>query len=118
VSVLGDFGKRAGFPRKGEEQQGETIAARLFEALESEWEEAGIADIWHYGFTIEMELINGEYWAIECVGGDAFRFYPGVVGEEGVIWLNVWIAPELTLEELTERLNETAVSARRKNLNA
>jgi len=35
-----------------------------------------------------------------------------------VTWLNVRVAPDLTLEELTKRLNETAAAARRKNLNA
>jgi hypothetical protein len=115
VSLLGDFSRHAGSER---DEAGEAIAARLFAALESEREEAGIAGIWHYGFTIEMELVNGEYWAIECMGRDAFRFYPGVVSQGDVTWLNVWVAPDLTLEELTERLNETAAAARRKNLNA
>jgi len=118
VSVLGEFGRRASSEWKDEEQQGEAIARRLFEALKSERKEAGIAEIWHYGFTIEMELVNGDYWAIECIGRDAFRFYPGVVGEERITWLNAWVAADLTLEKLTERLNETAAAARRKNLNA
>lgn len=115
MSVLADFSGHAGSER---DDEGEASAARLFAALDSEREEAGIAEIWHYGFTIEMEFVDGEYWAIECMGGDAFRFYPGVVGEKGVTWLNVWVAPDLTLEGLTERLNETAALARRKNLNA
>lgn len=93
---------------------GAAITARLFAVLDSGRTESGIADMWRYGITIEMELVDGDHWAIECVGPDAFHFYPGIVRGEAVNWLNVWVAPDLTFEELTERLAEVAAKAKRK----
>ena len=87
------------------------IAARLYAALDNEREAVGIADVWHYGFSVEIELVNGEFWAIECLGPDAFHFYPGIVRDEGVTWLNVWVAPDLSLDELAKRVNEVAAAA-------
>lgn len=100
------------------ELDGKAIAAELYRALEAEKQEAGIADIWWYGFSVEMELGNGEHWAVECLGPNAFRLYPGIVREDSVTWLNLWVAADYTLEELIERMNEVAASARGPKKNA
>jgi hypothetical protein len=118
MSVLGGSSEAAAILRDGAAHDGETVARILFEALEAEGKDAGIADIWHYGISVEMVLTNGEYWAIECFGPDAFHFYPGVVGEGSVTWANVWVAPDYTLDKLIERLSAVTASARGKTLNA
>ena len=94
------------------------IAERLFAALEAGRAEIGIAELWHYGATIEMELTDGDHWAVECVGPDAFHFYPGAVRNGEVTWMNLWVAPNLTFEEMTRRLAEVAASAMGKKRNA
>ena len=80
---------------------GAQIIARLFAALQAGRAEIGIAELSHYDATIEMELVDGDHWAIECVGPDAFHF-----------------APDLTFEEMTRRLAEVAASAMGKKRNA
>jgi hypothetical protein len=75
---------------RNEELDGEAVAAMLYGALDMERRQAGIADIWWYGRTVEMELANGEYWAVECLGANAFHLYPGIVRNESVTWLNLW----------------------------
>src|SRR4051812_21339987 len=95
-----------------EEIGGEAVAAILYRALEAERQEAGIADIWWYGHSVEMEFANGEHWAVECLNANVFRLYPGIVREESVTWLNLWVVADYTLPELIERMNEVAVAAR------
>ena len=84
---------------------GETIAARLYGALHAQRDEAGIVDIVCYGASVEMELANGEHWAVECIGPDAFRVYPGIVRQDTVTWLNLWVAADYTLEKMIEEVN-------------
>jgi hypothetical protein len=91
---------------------GNAVAAALYRALAAQQQEAGITDIWWYDFSVEMELGNGEHWAVECLGPNAFRLYPGIVRDESVTWLNLWVAPDYTLDELIERMNEVAASAK------
>lgn len=100
------------------EFDGKAVAAALYRALEAERQGAGIVDVWWYGLSVEMELGNGEHWAVECLGPNAFRFYPGIVREESVTWLNLWVAPDYTLEELIERMNEVATLAKGTKNNA
>ena len=100
------------------DDDGAATIARLFAALEAGRAEIGIAELSYYGATIEMELVDGDHWAIECVGPDAFHFYPGAVRDGYVTWMNLWVAPDLTLEEMTRRLAEVAASAMGKNRNA
>ena len=98
---------------QNEEHDGNAVAAILYSALEAERQEAGIVDIWWYGCSVEMELANGEHWAVECLGPNAFRLYPGIVRDESVTWLNLWVVADYSLEELIERMNEVAASARK-----
>jgi hypothetical protein len=84
---------------------GATIAARLYAALHAQRDEAGIVDIAHYGTSVEMELANGEHWAIECIGPDAFRVYPGILRQDSVTWLNLWVVADYTLEKMIEEVN-------------
>ena len=101
-----------------EELDGSAVASLLCHALHAERQEAGIVDLWWYGISVEMELGNGEHWAVECIGPNAFRLYPGVVREESVTWLNLWVVADYTLEELIERMNEVAAAARGKKNDA
>jgi hypothetical protein len=86
--------------------EGEAIALGLYERLRARQERAGIADLWRLGIIVEMVLANGEYWAVECIGPDAFRLYPGVARDNGVTWLNVWVRRDYTLSELATNLDE------------
>ena len=96
------------------ELDGAGIAATLYRALHAERVRAGIADIWFYGFSVEMELANGEHWAVECLGPNAFRLYPGIVRQDSVTWLNVWVRDDYTLAELVEGINEVTAAAKRR----
>ena len=84
---------------------GEAIAARLHGALQAQRDEAGIVEIVWYGDSVEMELANGEHWAVECIGPNAFRVYPGVARQGTVTWLNLWVVADYTLEEMIEEVN-------------
>ena len=84
---------------------GKTIAARLYGALHAQRDEAGILEIVWYGASVEMELANGEHWAVECIGPDAFRVYPGIVRQDIVTWLNLWVVADYTLEKMIEEVN-------------
>lgn len=93
-------------------RDGAAIAARLYGALHAQRNEAGIVDIVWYGSNVEMELANGEHWAIECIGPNAFRVYPGIVGEDSVTWLNLWVVADYTLEKMIEevsRITQTVI---------
>src|SRR3954454_9205851 len=93
---------------------GEAIAPGLYETLRARQQEAGIADLWWYRSSVEMALTNGEHWAVECMGPDAFRLYPGVTPDDGVNWLNVWVRADYTLSELVENLDDVLAAAKRK----
>ena len=84
---------------------GETIAAKLYSALQAQREEAGILEIIWYDNSVEMELANGEHWAIECIGPDAFRVYPGIVREGAVTWLNLWVVADYSLDKMIEEVS-------------
>ena len=86
-------------------RDGETIAARLYGALHAQRDEAGIIEIVCYGSNVEMELANGEHWAVECTGPNAFRVYPGIVRQDTVTWLNLWVVADYTLEKMIEEVN-------------
>jgi hypothetical protein len=90
----------------------ETIAARLYGALHAQRDEAGIVDIAYYGSCVEMELANGEHWAIECIGPNAFRVYPGVLREDSITWLNLWVVADYTLDKMIEEVNRVTQTSR------
>ena len=93
-------------------RDGGTIAASLYGALHAQRDEAGIVGIAYYASTVEMELANGEHWAIECIGPNAFRVYPGVLREDSVTWLNLWVAADYTLEKMIEEVNRVTQESR------
>ena len=93
---------------------GEALAPGLYETLRARQADAGIADLWWYGISVEMVLANGEHWAVECIGPDAFRLYPGVTRDNGVTWLNVWVRRDYTLAELAGNLDDVLAAAKRK----
>jgi hypothetical protein len=92
-------------------RDGETIAAKLYGALHAQQDKAGIVEIAWYSNSVEMELANGEHWAVECIGPDAFRVYPGIVREETVTWLNLWVVADYTLEEMIKEVNRVTRDA-------
>ena len=94
------------------EPDGKGIAIKLHAALQLARKAAGIAEVWSYGFCVEMKLVNGEYWAIECLGPNAFRLYPGVVRQDDVTWLNLWVRDDYTIDELVVAVNEVTAAAR------
>jgi hypothetical protein len=98
------------------DRSGEAVAASLVAGLRSA--PTAIVELEQAGDTLLLRFVNGEHWAIECIGPDAFHFYPGVAGANGISWANVWMVPDLTLGELNERLDEVATSARSKNRSA
>lgn len=87
-------------------EDGEALAATLAGTLREHAKDIGILDIAHYGVTVEFELSNGNHWAAECLGPDAFHLYPGFVTDGGVTWPNIWVADDYTLAIFLECLKE------------
>lgn len=90
---------------RNETLNGKAIAAKLYGALHAQRDEASIVEIAWYGATVEIELARGEHWAVECIGPDAFRVYPGIVRQDTVTWLNLWVVADYTLEKMIEEVN-------------
>ena len=88
------------------------IANKLFETLSANRSECGIVDVWVVGEGVEMELANGEFWAAECISDNAFRLYPALVRDDAVVWMNVWVAKDYSLDTLVENLAGVLASAR------
>jgi hypothetical protein len=101
-------GFRQEMQQEGADQlDGETIARRLHEHLVADGDrlKAPIADMIQWAMNVEIELNSGAMWTVECLGADAYHFYPAHIGEDGsVVWMNVWVANDLTLEETIERV--------------
>jgi hypothetical protein len=91
---------------EGTPADADAVAGRLAERLGAVRKELRIDTLQAYDGCIEMRFTSGAWWAIECLGGDAFHFYPGVSGDGDVTWLNVWVAPDLSGDELMVRLRE------------
>jgi len=89
----------------------ETIARSLADLLSANRSECGVADVWTLDASVEMKLANGEYWAVECIGPNAFRHYPAVIRNEKVTWLNVWVADDYPLDRLVGELGVTLTAA-------
>jgi hypothetical protein len=49
------------------------------------------------------------------VGPDAYQLYPGFLREERdeIVWPNIWVADNLTLEKFVARLEEAVLQAAR-----
>ena len=93
-------------------QDGEALAATLAELLQEHASDAGIVEIAHYGVTVEIELSGGDHWAAECLGPDAFHLYPGFVRDGGVVWPNIWVADDYTLDKFLACLKEALSPAK------
>jgi hypothetical protein len=48
---------------------------------------------------------RSNFKAVECIGPDAFRVYPGILREDTVTWLNLWVVADYTLEKMIEEVN-------------
>jgi len=98
---LGGFGREM---REGEAAglDGEQVAVRLCEHLRADREvfQVLIADVQRWARNVEIELTTGAMWTVECLGADAYHFYPAHIGDDGsVVWLNVWVADDMKLDE-------------------
>jgi len=96
--------------------------ARWVEATVQEaCSETGIAapEIYFSGQTITMFLTPRHPWEAVVVGPDAYQLYPGFLrdggpeGEEVIVWPNVWVADNLSLEKFVVRLEEAILQAAR-----
>ena len=57
------------------------------------------------GVSVEMELASCAHWSVESIGTNAFRVYPGIVRQDTVTWLNLWIVADYTLDEMIQEVN-------------
>jgi hypothetical protein len=81
---------------------GEKVAVRLYDHLRADREvfQVLIADVQQWACNVEIELTTGAMWTVECLGADAYHFYPAHIGDDGsVVWLNVWVADDMTLDQ-------------------
>ena len=87
---------------------GEQIARRLYGHLAADCKklQAPIADMHQWAMNVEIELKTGPMWTIECLGADAYHFYPAHIRDDGsVVWMNVWVADDLKLDETIKRIS-------------
>jgi hypothetical protein len=77
--------------------------------------EAGLpeAEIYCGGPIVTMFLTPRHPWEAVVVGPDAYQLYPGILrdGGEEIVWPNVWVADNLTLEKFVARLEEAILKA-------
>ncbi len=87
---------------------GEQVAVRLGVHLRADSARfaAPIADVTQWAYNVEIELKSGAMWTAECLDADAYHFYPAHIEEGRVVWLNVWVADDLSLDETITRINE------------
>ena len=91
-----------------ERLDGEQIARRLYGHLAADGEklQAPIVHIQQWAMNVEIELKTRAMWTIECLGADAYHFYPAHIRDDGsVVWLNVWVADDLKLDETIEQIS-------------
>jgi hypothetical protein len=94
--------------------RGKPVAARLCAVIESVLADSEIAEVYFWGFNVEFVLKSGDHWAIECLSPNAFHMYPGLVRGDTVVWANVWVADDMTLDELVKQINDVALRATKK----
>jgi len=93
---------------------GEQDAVRLGVHLRTDIDkfEASIVDVTQWAYNVEVELKNGAMWTVECLNADAYRFYPALIKEDGtVVWLNIWVADDLSLDETIARIENEVFSS-------
>jgi hypothetical protein len=92
----------------------EQVAARLGEHLIADGPKFGsqIAEVKQWAFNVEIELKTGAWWNVECLSANAYHFYPAHIGKDGtVVWMNVWVADDLSLDETIAQITEQALAA-------
>jgi hypothetical protein len=90
--------------------------ARLLEACAQQASEAlGFeeADIRSGGPTVMMLLSPRHPWEAVVVGPDAYQLYPGFLRDDGetIVWANVWVADDYTLEKFVSVLEDEFLRA-------
>jgi len=92
---------------------GRWVAATVREACF----EAGIAapEIYAGGMLVTMFLTPRHPWEVVIVGPDAYQLYPGFLRDGGdeIVWPNVWVADNYTLEKFVQLLEEAVLTAAR-----
>ncbi len=90
-----------------DELDGGEIARRLYGHLAADRDrlQAPIADMHRWAMNVEIELKSGAMWTVECLGADAYHFYPAHIRDDGaVVWMNVWVADDLKLDETIKQV--------------
>jgi hypothetical protein len=92
---------------------GRWVAATVREACK----EAGLEapEIYAGGMLVTMFLTPRHPWEAVVVGPDAYQLYPGFLREDGdvIVWPNIWVADNYTLEKFVELLEEAVLTAAR-----
>jgi hypothetical protein len=94
---------------------GEQIAVRFAAHLVADGRryDSQILDVTQWAFNLEIELKTGAWWTVECLGANAYHVYPAHVGEDGtIVWPNIWVADDMSLEETIALVGEEAFRAR------
>ena len=91
------------------------IAGLLEASVQQACEEFGFeeADIRSGGPTVMMLLTPRHPWEAVVVGPDAYQLYPGFLRDDGetIVWANVWVADDYTLEKFVAVLEEEFLKA-------
>jgi hypothetical protein len=71
------------------------------------------ADIRSGGPTVMMFPTPRHPWEAVVIGPDAYQLYPGFLRDDGktIVWANVWIADDYTLEKFVSVLEEEFLKA-------
>jgi hypothetical protein len=95
--------------------EGEQLAVRLAEHLVADGRkfDSLILDVTQWAFNVEIELKNGAWWTVECLGVNAYHVYPAHIGKDGIIvWPNVWVSDDMSLDETIALVSGEVLRAR------
>lgn len=91
----------------------EAIGALLAPVVEAACAERGLAeaDIHAWGPFVTMLFSAQSAWEAVIVGPDAYQFYPGVVRDDTISWMNVWVADNYTRARFVREVEQEVANA-------
>src|SRR5262245_48699050 len=113
MALLDSFRQAMASP--GAPSEPRDIAALLEASVRQACDEFGFdeADIRCVGPTVMMLLTPRHPWEAVVIAPNAYQLYPGFLRDDGetIVWANVWVADDYTLEKFVTVLEEEFLKA-------
>ena len=89
------------------------IADKLAQAVIDACAASGLvaADITAWGPIVTMIFSDTAAWEAVVVGPDAYQLYPGFIRDDSIIWPNIWVADNYSLEQFMRELSAELTAA-------